>query len=258
MNIRMLGTRGSYPAIGKEYQKYGQNTSCVEVTAGDQEILFDAGTGIADAKTPKLREAHLFLSHFHTDHLCGLYRFLYRPDIGTLHIYGMPGVEAAVKNLFRRPYWPVGADTLAVKLVFHELDVEDTVTLQDGVMIHARRGNHPGGSLLYRVEQGKKSFVYGLDHELDPEDKNFRQFCEGADAMVFDAAYTPEQLKDRKGWGHSDWVHGIQFRKAAGIKEMYLSHYSDDKDEALVMREVEAGKIDCHTVFAKEGMEITL
>jgi len=45
MKITFWGIRGSHPAI-IENSAYGNHTSCVEVTAGKQRLIFDAGTGI--------------------------------------------------------------------------------------------------------------------------------------------------------------------------------------------------------------------
>ena len=47
MIIRFWGTRGSIPVSGKEFVKYGGDTTCVEIrTKNDEIIIVDAGTGI--------------------------------------------------------------------------------------------------------------------------------------------------------------------------------------------------------------------
>jgi len=40
MTIRFFGTRESIPSPGESTVKYGGNTSCVEVHAGKQMLLF--------------------------------------------------------------------------------------------------------------------------------------------------------------------------------------------------------------------------
>ncbi|MGD1973187.1 MAG: MBL fold metallo-hydrolase, partial [Desulfobacterales bacterium] len=47
MRIKIWGSRGSIPVSGKEYLKYGGDTTCLEIrTKSDDIIIVDAGTGI--------------------------------------------------------------------------------------------------------------------------------------------------------------------------------------------------------------------
>lgn len=72
--MRFWGVRGSVPSPGPETARYGGNTPCVEVCADGQRLIFDLGTGVrelGEAVRGPL-EAHVFLSHYHYDHLQGL------------------------------------------------------------------------------------------------------------------------------------------------------------------------------------------
>ena len=47
MKLKVWGARGSVPAPGPHMNRYGGNTSCVQVTlASGEELILDAGTGI--------------------------------------------------------------------------------------------------------------------------------------------------------------------------------------------------------------------
>ena len=47
MRVKVWGARGSVPAPGPHMNRYGGNTSCVQVElAGGEEPILDAGTGI--------------------------------------------------------------------------------------------------------------------------------------------------------------------------------------------------------------------
>ena len=46
MKVRFYGVRGSIATAGDETARYGGNTSCVVVDAGDAPLIFDAGTGL--------------------------------------------------------------------------------------------------------------------------------------------------------------------------------------------------------------------
>ena len=47
MKVKVWGARGSVPSPGPETNRYGGNTSCVQVTLSDGTVIvLDAGTGI--------------------------------------------------------------------------------------------------------------------------------------------------------------------------------------------------------------------
>src|SRR5579871_5243521 len=79
MRVKFWGVRGSTPTPQAENLRYGGNTSCVEVRIDDQIYVFDCGTGFRNLGKHLLQEfagkpvhAHVFLSHFHWDHIQGI------------------------------------------------------------------------------------------------------------------------------------------------------------------------------------------
>lgn len=76
MIIRYWGARGSIPVSGKEYLKYGGDTTCMEVRTKDDEIIIiDAGSGIRKLGNSLLAEDRhqytMIFTHAHWDHLMG-------------------------------------------------------------------------------------------------------------------------------------------------------------------------------------------
>jgi len=74
--VRFWGVRGSTPTPQAENLRYGGNTSCVEVRINGQVYVFDCGTGFRNLGKQLIKEAkgkaiyaHIFLSHFHWDHI---------------------------------------------------------------------------------------------------------------------------------------------------------------------------------------------
>ena len=60
--VKFWGVRGSYPIANKDFLKYGGNTSCVEVTAGNHRIILDGGTGIIPLGD-KIFKEHIEVRH---------------------------------------------------------------------------------------------------------------------------------------------------------------------------------------------------
>ena len=80
-HVNFWGVHGSTPCDGHQFDRYGGNTSCVEVACdGHDPIVFDLGTGLRNygdtldgrgtgrrATAPRCSSAHL-----HWDHIQGL------------------------------------------------------------------------------------------------------------------------------------------------------------------------------------------
>src|SRR5574340_356521 len=80
LTVKFWGVRGSHPTPGPDTVKYGGNTACVEICAGERRIILDAGTGIIAlgrdiAKKRRngedAKKTAIFLSHLHHDHIQG-------------------------------------------------------------------------------------------------------------------------------------------------------------------------------------------
>src|SRR5437868_6065084 len=76
MKIRFRGVRGSTPSPGSTTARYGGNTSCIEVRAGSEILILDAGTGIRSLGAYLMKElvtrridACILMSHTHVGHI---------------------------------------------------------------------------------------------------------------------------------------------------------------------------------------------
>jgi phosphoribosyl 1,2-cyclic phosphodiesterase len=97
MKVKFWGVRGSVATPGQDTVRYGGNTPCVEVTDDKTLIVLDAGTGIRPLGLDLMRrfpkgkrlDGHLFITHFHIDHIQGFPFFnpFYVPD-NHFTIYG--------------------------------------------------------------------------------------------------------------------------------------------------------------------------
>ena len=268
LQVRFWGVRGSLASPGKGTLKTGGNTSCVEVRAGGETVIFDLGTGLRALGVELMKNgpvrASLFLSHYHWDHIAGLPFFApaYDPK-SELVIHGATRRGRDVRQILSgqmiEPYFPVDLGALNARLHF--------VTLQDGGLAHlgdatvrAAELNHPGGALGFRLEHGGRSMVYATDFEHGTAaDERLVELSRGADLMVFDSQYTPAEYDAKRGWGHSTYEVGARLARKAGVKKLALYHHSPERDDKGIEKLVTAAKkLHTGTFAAREGLEVSL
>lgn len=272
MRVKFWGVRGSTPTPQADNLRYGGNTSCVEVRLGDALYIFDCGTGLRYLGQQLGKEfgtkpisAHVFVSHFHWDHIQGMPFF--RP------LYGLPPnhfifhsssrtrkLKQVMEEQMSSPYFPVGLNEMHAKRDFY--DIEEGVTPFDNCTVRSMWLNHPQGCLGFRLETKEGVLVYATDNEPgDPVfDKSVRKLAEGADILIYDAQYLPEEYAARRvGWGHSHWREAVNVVMQSGAKELVLFHHDPDHDDTLIDKVVvEARNYYPRVRAAAEGMEIQL
>jgi phosphoribosyl 1,2-cyclic phosphodiesterase len=276
MQIEFWGVRGSIASPGPETAAVGGNTSCVALRCGGSDIILDAGTGLrglGDSRLAELRGAPLsatvLLSHFHWDHIQGLPFFVpaYLPStkltiMGTTN--GVMSLEETLVHQMQAPVFPVRLDELRAELTLREVRAGEPFAVGEAT-VRAAKLNHPGGVHAYRIEHGGRSVVYATDTEhyecLDPA---IVALAQGADVLIYDAQYTPEEYRgqtgpSKVGWGHSTFAVGAEIARQAGVSELVLFHHDPRRTDAGVAQiEERARALFPRTVAAREGMKITL
>ena len=261
--VTVLGARGSFPVTGKDYLEYGGNTSCFLADLGGETVILDAGSGLASlGEAVPLpggrRRVHVLLSHLHLDHIMGLFTFpLLHDPAAEICLYGDRGLRSRLGAVLGPPYWPLGLEDFRARVEVRELAPGARLPLGDGVTVSTLRGNHPGDSLLYRLEGGGKTLVYALDCEMEPGMRAaLARFAQNADLLIWDAAFAPGGLK--KGWGHSTWQEGLALGDLAGVKRVMMTHYSQTYSDRFLSGQEKLAAADSRCLFAKEGMVVSL
>jgi phosphoribosyl 1,2-cyclic phosphodiesterase len=221
----------------------GGDTACVEVGAGGQLLILDAGTGIRRLGLDLIRRygqgsinAHIFLSHTHWDHICG-FPFFAPAYISNSRItlYGAHGMlESRLGRQQESEYFPLSLDSMAADIQFVQLEKYGRFSIGD-VGIAAFPLNHPGGCFAYRISHDGKALVYATDSEYQdltqPAMKAYLEFVRSADILIFDAQYTMVESVDKEDWGHSTAFVGIDIALEAGIKNLVFVHHEPTHDD---------------------------
>ena len=272
MEFSFLGVRGSTPASGINFNRYGGHTSCSVVQLPDRDnLVVDMGTGIIgwgrellknqDGRSLRL---HILFTHFHLDHLLGLLFFnpLYSPSaqITFYSALSPKSLERCLSSLMGGRFFPVKFMETPSKKIFRK--VPPGRFRLGGIQISHCPLNHPQGALAYKFQDNHTSLVLATDTE-HPEkgiDEELASFAFGADYLIYDAMFTPAEYRSGKtGWGHSTWEAGIMVAKAAEVDQLILSHFNPSHtdrniDKILSRSQKEFPK----TLPAKEGQRITL
>jgi len=265
LSVRFFGVRGSIPTPGP-LTTAGGNTACVEVTAGDTRIILDAGSGLRALGDERMqsgqRHSTILLSHLHWDHVCGLPFFtpMYVPGFRVDIASGPNGVMStheAIRSLFRAPFFPVDFADIANQVAVRELPGNDRFTIGE-VSVTLARLNHPDPVYGFRLEHGGHAIVYATDTEhfacVDP---TLKKLAAGADILIYDAQYTPEEYPTKVGWGHSTWQAGAELARAAGVAQLVLFHHDPNRTDAqLAAIEADAQRELPGTIAAREGLEL--
>ncbi|MSP91122.1 MAG: MBL fold metallo-hydrolase [Myxococcales bacterium] len=290
--VRFWGTRGSIPTPGRTTNRYGGNTSCVEVCIDEALFICDGGTGLRELGIDLMKRgsqsivAHLLFSHMHWDHIQGFPFFVpaYIPS-NTFYIYGTSPGDRRFHNLLsgqmRSDYFPVDFSELNADIRAVDLGNADRVI--DGVRVRCMEQCHPGTSYAYSFEKGGRKVVYATDNEIDmtlPDAKAVQAdlaaprkipddlvaFVRDADLLIVDGQYTDEQYFPKHvGWGHPRATTAVDLAVQAGARQLAIYHHdpmqSDiqiDMKIAACRSRVQAFGSSLFVFAAREGIELRI
>jgi CheY-like chemotaxis protein/phosphoribosyl 1,2-cyclic phosphodiesterase len=262
-------------------------------TAGGDLLIIDCGTGVHPlaaslaAQAKGAFHANILLGHMHWDHIQGFPFFGTAFKEGnTIAVHGPEGSGRSLRDVLSGQmeftYFPVELSQLPASITYH--DLAEGVFEIGGVRVATQYLHHPATTLGYRIEADGVALVYLCDHEpfsaqlwragAEPGliesishegDRRHATFMAGADLVIHDAQYTPEEYSTKKTWGHSTFEYVVELAAAAGVRQVALTHHDPDHDDRAVAaieqraRALAAQRSASLEVFcAYEGCEIVL
>jgi phosphoribosyl 1,2-cyclic phosphodiesterase len=245
MTVTFHGVRGSTPCHGEEIARYGGNTSCVSLGIPDQDpILFDLGTGLRyfgqTLSSDEPFRGTCLLSHLHWDHIQGLpfFKPFLRPG-ANVKIYAphQPGdisVAEVFADTIKPPLFPIHFSMFPGMVDLHEI-ADDEFDV-GAATVRSRLIPHVGHTVGYRVEWNGRSVVYMSDHQMPADGTHSAwpgvfDLCNGADLLIHDAQYTPEEFAQKRDWGHCTPDYAVWLSATAGVKRLAMFHHDPAHDD---------------------------
>lgn len=272
MKVKFYGVRGSLPVCGREFEKYGGNTTCIKILRekANRIAIIDAGTGIRNLGKEIVKEGisqqviNILFSHFHWDHIQGLPFFApaynEHQKIGVLTL-GRKHEITNLKEIFsmqmQKEYFPIPLEHMGAQFAF--LNYGDRETLYGAVISTVVQCHqYAGGSYGFRIEDDGVSLVVCTDIEHpDGIDENIVDFARDADLLIHDGQYTADEYEKYRGWGHSSWNQAAEVAIRANAKRLIITHHDPDHNDKFLDRmEKQCQAVFPNSQFAKEGMEV--
>jgi phosphoribosyl 1,2-cyclic phosphodiesterase len=255
LRIQFCGVRGSTPAPGIDFVRYGGHTSCLALFhdgAPKPTLILDAGAGLQAAARLFAGEPFhgtILLTHLHWDHVLGLPFFAAADNVNARVSVRLPEQESGataervLAGMMSPPYFPVGPTELRGEWDFAtvapgELEVE-------GFTVQAREIPHKGGRTFgYRISDGHSTLVYMPDHcptTLGPGEDGFGEYhpaalelAQDADVLVHDAQLLPSELAAEADFGHSVADYAVELAKRASVRSVFLFHHRHDRTDDVL------------------------
>ncbi len=293
MKLRFWGVRGSIATPGPNTVKYGGNTTCIEITTDNNDlIILDAGTGIHPFGLELLKKlpvtAHLFITHTHWDHIQGLPFFspIFIPG-NEVQIYGgldpvtNEGIERALGVQLQYSYFPIREAELNAKVEYNTIKPGESVSIGNAKVTPILL-SHPVLNFGYRIDCDGQSIFFTGDYEpvfniYQPEDDEYEEYqsfidqkqheiimaMKNVDALIIDSSYTAEEYLAKKGWGHGTYASAIELAAKAQAKKLFFTHHeptrTDDQLEHIYAQLLKDNpNLKYEVILAKEGVDICL
>lgn len=251
MKLRFWGVRGSFAMSGRDYLRYGGNTTSVELVADSgQRLLVDLGTGATELAKQLMGgdfgkgqgKLPILLSHTHLDHIQGLPFFtpffIKGNEIKIMGANQGLSLEATLQNQLAPHYSPLnGLENLAAGVTIESFQPGATLSVPGFEIATAAVPHGSMWTTAFRISADGKVVTYLSDTEYPSVDEPLPQalaLAQDADLVIHDAMHADLDYEMRRGWGHSPARAGVVVAERARAKRLALFHHSPDATDAMI------------------------
>jgi phosphoribosyl 1,2-cyclic phosphodiesterase len=280
MRVQFCGVRGSTPAPGAAFLRYGGHTSSVAISHDGQcpTLVLDAGTGLRRVTAlldGEPFDGSILLGHLHWDHVHGLPFFRGGSAAGAqVHVL-VPAPDgdpvATLERGMSPPHFPIGPRQLGPGWSFEALTEGERPV--EGFTVLAREIPHKGGQTFgFRVTDGGGSLAYLSDHMplalgdgadgLGELHEAALELAEGVDLLIHDAQFVAAEFPGVAYLGHASVEYAVALARAAGARRLALFHHAPDRTDDELDRILEqvrlCGPDGPDVLAAAEGLTLDL
>ena len=269
MRLTFLGVRGSTPAPGVDFVRYGGHTSCVALAHDPQMppvLALDAGTGLRSLTGllgGSAFRGSILLSHLHWDHVQGVPFFAAGDrDDARVDVYlpaqdGRSGRDL-LAQLMSPPAFPIAPEGLLGRWSFHA--VTPGPFTAEGFEVTACDVAHKGGRTYgYRVAAAGVAVGYVPDHApaAGVGDDALAALA-GVDVLVHDAQFVESERARADGYGHATVADAVGLAERVGAARLVLFHHGPHRVDDALDRIADDVATALPVLVARDGMVLDL
>lgn len=267
MEVTILGCRGSTPATGPAFARYGGDTSSVAIAApgASPTLVLDAGTGLrrlSEQLGDEPFRGSILLSHLHWDHTHGLpFAPAVDRDDAVVDLYlpdqGVDPVEL-LSRAMGPPHFPITPDQLRGTWRFHALEAGNHSIA--GFDVLAQDVPHKGGRTFgYRVGEGSSSLAYIPDYWLSAATEEPIDLVEHVGLLLHDSQHTAAEMADKAFLGHSSVEYTVDLAKRHDIGRLALFHHDPqrtDEDIDAIVTGIRSDSVEVSAAAASNRFDV--
>lgn len=264
-SVTFWGVRSSIASPGPGTLKFGGNTACIEVRAGDGTFVLECGTGCRELGRALLARApldlHLLFSDYRWDHIQGFPFFtpVYIPT-SRITVYGPVrsglGVRTMLDAQMRFPVFPIQLEHLNAKFTWVDVAAPRASYAAGAARVESIAAGDARG---WRIDAADRRIVYLPEATRSLPLAERAEFCERASLVIYDGS-VPAGLNGRHAQAtRAAWDEAVALARAAKARRVAVFHHSpEDDDRALDSLQRRARKAFSGAVAASEGMTLRL
>ncbi len=269
VRITFLGVRGSTPAPGADFVRYGGHTSCIVLArnSGSQPVLaLDAGTGLrllTSMLAPDPFTGSILVSHLHWDHVQGIPFFgagdradarteMYVPAEG-----GLSGRDL-VASFMSPPSFPITPEGLKGRWAFEAIEL--VAMRAEGFDVLPFEVSHKGGRTFgYRVSDGVSTLAYVPDHAPAAGVSDAAlEAMHAVDVLIHDAQFLEHERPRAVDYGHATIDEAITLAERVQAGSLVLFHHGPHRTDVALDQIATEFARDGYVRVAAEGMTLDL